>query len=102
MSALPGSANLMAPMVFLLLLAAVALTLAFVPSWRQSLHWGRGSGSYPVRRSGCFAATSGFVIMAAGVGNEHFRILQSPAGMLLIMLGFLLFIAAGLLDRQRQ
>lgn len=101
MGALPGSESLLTTIVLLLALAAVALVFAFVPRWRRNLSWGRGADAHPVSRLGCLLACSAFLVMAAGPTAVRLGVLRPPVGLLVALLGFLLFVAAGQLDRPR-
>lgn len=102
MGGLPGSENLLPPVLFLLLLAVVGLIIALVPRCRKSLSWGRTADAYPVSRSGCLFACAAFLVMAGGLAAAHFGLLSPPTSFLILLLGFLLFVTAGLLDRPRR
>lgn len=102
MGALPGSGDLLGPVILLLLLATAALVVGLVPRWRDRMTWGRGADRYRVSRRGCLGATAAFLVMAAGPGAERAGLVEAPVGFWILLAGFLLFLVVGLLDRPRR
>ena len=88
-------------MFILPVLLAAALVLLLVPAWRRRFTWGRGADRYPITGFGCAGVTVALFIMTIGGAIAHFQFLPPTVGYGLALLGFLVLLAVGLLDRPR-
>jgi len=85
--------------ILLAVLATVSIVLAFIPSWRARVQWGRTADTAPVSRGGCLGVAAGFLIMSGGLGAVHVGAVEGDVAILVVLGGFAVFILAGLVDR---
>jgi hypothetical protein len=84
------------------LLAIAAFVLAFAPRWRGRFRWGRAADSYRATRFGCLFLAAALAMMAGGLAAQHLRLVKEPVGFFVLLAGFVLCVAAGLLDRPKR